>query len=121
MLTNLILIQSLGPGGPEISLKSQVNTGIVLDGIKVIHGVQRYNPEKSAPKIGKGEHFLTYFPEQDKWWISDTSGTKIQSLLTEDLRVSLVWRSVCFQTQEEMENWDPKKSNINGTEILAEI
>ena len=121
IIYRILLIEYLGPGGPEISLKSQVNTGTVLDGIKVIHGVQRYNPDKSAPKIGKGEHFLTYYPEQDKWWISDTSGTKIKSLLTEDLRVSLVWRSVCFQTQQEMENWDPKKSKVNSTEILQKL
>ena len=98
-----------------------MNTGIVLDGIKVIHGVQRYFPQKSAPKIGKGEHFLTFYAEQDVWWISDASGTKLQKLRTEDLRVSLVWRSVCFQTQNEMENWDPKKSSVNGTEILDKL
>ena len=45
----------------------------------------------------------------------------MQSLNTSDLRVSLVWRSVCFKTKSEMENWDPKKSEINGTEILLEL
>ena len=66
-LTDLLF---LGPGGPEVSVKSQVNTGIVLDGIKVIHGVQRYRPDKTAPAIGRGEHFLTYHPDEDIWWIT---------------------------------------------------
>ena len=67
LLTDLMF---LGPGGPEVSVKSQVNTGIVLDGIKVIHGVQRYRPDKTAPSIGRGEHFLTYHPDEDIWWIT---------------------------------------------------
>ena len=45
----------------------------------------------------------------------------MQSLITSDLRVSLVWRSVCFKTKSEMENWDPKIYKINGTEILLEL
>ena len=64
---------------------------------------------------------MTYNPEADIWWITDPNGEKIQSLKTSDLRVSLVWRSVCFKTENEMENWDPKKSKINGTEILMEL
>ena len=49
-----------GPGGPALSLNSEVNTGIVLDGIKVINGVQRFQPGRMAPPIGKEPTTLVY-------------------------------------------------------------
>ncbi len=49
-----------GPGGPVVSLESRVNSGIVVDGIRVIHGVQRYRPNDLVPSIDKRQHMLIY-------------------------------------------------------------
>ena len=106
-----------------ISVKSEANTGLVLDGIKVIHGVERYRPRDKSPKIGKGEHFLTFHPDlKQNWILTDPKGDILRSYNTSDLRVSLVWRSVCFKSEQEMESWDPKMPpKIDGKEILQTL
>lgn len=104
-------------------MKSNVNTGIVLDGIKVIHGVDRYRPENQAPVISKGQHFLTYHQESDDWWITNPNATNIMSYKTSDLRVSLVWRSICFKTEAEMKSWEPQSNDVvvDGGKILSDL
>ena len=110
-----------GPGAPEVTLESKANSGIVLDGIKVIHGVERFRPKDKTPKIGKGKHLLTYHESEDIWKVTNPQGLTIQSYNTSDLRVSLVWRSICFQSKNEMESWDPKNAKINGKEFLRRL
>ena len=124
-----------GPGGQEVSFESKANTGLVLDGIKVIHGVERFNPGYSAPDIDKGEHFLTYTGSNEAiiifvsykiclirdfvknyfqiWNLSNSSGAILRQYSSQDLRISLVWRSICFKTEHELAQFgDPQDAQL---------
>ena len=41
-------------------LPADANSGVVVDGIKVIHGVQRFLPGREAPNIGKARANMVY-------------------------------------------------------------
>ena len=110
-----------GPGAPEVSVSTQTNSGIVLDGVKVIHGVERFRPDHQAPRMGKGKHSLTYHESEDVWKVTDPKGTLIQTCNTSDFRISLAWRSLCFQSKEAMDSWDPKSAQIDATEFLRRM
>ena len=110
-----------GPGAPDVSVTTQTNSGIVLNGVKVIHGVERFRPDHQAPRMGKGKHSLTYHKSEDVWKVTDSQGGLIQTYNTSDFRISLAWRSLCFQSKEEMDSWDPKSAKINATEFLKRL
>lgn len=107
-----------GPGGEAVSVKSQANTGIVLDGIKVIHGVERFWPSRTAPTIGKGHNQLIYEEEEDLWHLINEHGTTVTKYKTEDLRISLVWRSICFRNEQHRRDWDPENTVYDGQQVL---
>ena len=45
---------------PVKILPADANSGVVVDGIKVIHGVQRFLPGREAPNIGKARANMVY-------------------------------------------------------------
>ena len=63
---------------------------------------------------------LSFDSSTEKWDLTNSQNEKLANYSTSDLRISLVWRSVCFKTKAEMESWDPKNSQnqVNGEEIL---
>ena len=49
------------PGAEAKDVGSESNTGVVLDGIQVIHGAERFNPgTRKAPAIGKNPAEMKY-------------------------------------------------------------
>ena len=66
-------------------------------------------------------HMLIFQPSLDRWVAR--GGSDPSTLLGEynphDLRVSLVWRSLCFKDEEERKQWDPKKTDFDVEEILT--
>lgn len=102
------------------------NSAIVVDGAQVVHGTVPYRDNQFSagliakykkahginstasffpdpPQIRKGEDFqLHYRPETDDWAFFDPKKTGPQRIYkTEDLRVSLVWRSRCFKDEQD--------------------
>ena len=39
----------------------------------------------------------------------------------EDIRISLVWRTVCFKSEEEKELWEPKTSKFDNEVALQVV
>ncbi len=49
-----------GPGAEPITAEADANTGLIIDGIKVIHGTNRFLPQKTSPSLTKEPTELKY-------------------------------------------------------------
>lgn len=62
--------------------------------------------------------FCSFFQKDDKWEVRNPEGTVLGEYRTEDLRMTLVWRSLCFKTEDERKAWNPKKMSFDPQEAL---
>jgi len=117
----------LYPGdGSSVEVPATPNTGLVLDGVKVMHGVQRFQFSKSAPVVGKDK--MELFHKGDDIWIvrkgnSDDESDVVATYKTQDLRISLVWRSICFPTAQHRDQWDPRfvAENMTTEKVILKL
>lgn len=111
-----------GPGGPVTSFPSNANTGSVLDGIKVIHGVNRFMPGRVAPNIGKRVAKLMLDEgSQDSWTLVNEDQEVLGQYNMNELRITLVWRSLCFESEEQRSKWNPKSTTFNAEDALQAL
>jgi hypothetical protein len=101
-----------GPSYPMQSLKAIPNTGVVLDGSVVPHGVEPFG-KLSVPPLKMNPNYqyeLRRSPQNGDWAIWQVEDPQNPQLVsdyypTDELRVSLVWRARCFKDEEEKDAW----------------
>lgn len=106
------------PDGIEHEMKSFdaiSNTGIVLDGSVVSHGVYPFgNDEFIYLDPNRLYELRKIESESYQWGVFDVDINKLVSRIYDqnELRVSFVWRSRCFKDENERERWKstPKMS-----------
>lgn len=106
--------------------KSDFNSAVLVDGTHVVHGVERYMPERERPPIEKNElYYVAYNQKNDSWDLFDTKHKRIlASYADNEVRVSLVWRVHCFKSDEEQQAYkDSSKNapNMSIDEVLTEL
>jgi hypothetical protein len=93
-----------GPSGPSITVPSAYNHAIVLDGCRVVHGVDRYRPDADLPVLKKTDRTELDHVGGGVWHLK-VNGTVIREYRSEDLRISLAWRARCFRDADEQKRW----------------
>lgn len=81
------------------------NTGIVLDGSVVAHGVYPFGHGDSLKM--NPHHRYQLVENSGNWiiWNVDQEYSLNQTFEADDFRVSLVWRSRCFASEKEKQEW----------------
>lgn len=93
--------------------KSEFNSAILVDGTHVVHGVERYMPERESPPIEKnGAYYVSYNKNNNSWDLYDSIDDRVlSSYLDNDVRTSLVWRVHCFNSEEEKLSYHDSSKN----------
>ena len=95
-----------GPGGEMKTIRSKRGNAIIMDGGLVPHGGGRVAEAHKVANHGKKDwfHHLEY-QGNDTWYLmvreNEENDHIIDSVKTEDLRMSFVWRGLCFKNKEE--------------------
>ncbi len=53
--------------------------------------------------------------------MKNESGDLIGTYNTNELRITLVWRSICFKDEKDQKSWDPKNTKFDPEEALMVI
>ena len=98
--------------------KSEYNSAILVDGTHVVHGVERYMPEREHPPIEKNVLYYVAFNKSNNiWGLYDSKNNVLKSYKEEDIRISLVWRVHCFNDEKERQAYHDPRKNAPDTSI----
>jgi len=88
--------------GHVSTMSSSPLSGNLVDGSKSIHAATVYRPDKKAPFIDKNNDVVLRYAGDEKWELVDLTNDKhIADYTSDDLRISLVYRARCFETEED--------------------
>lgn len=97
--------------GKYVILKSVPNQAILLDGSKVIHGVDRYKPSELPPLYSHNHLYTMKFDHKaDRWYLRDSADNHLRSYYRNDVKLLVVWNSLCFASQAEKEKFNNMKN-----------
>jgi hypothetical protein len=87
--------------------------GSIVDGSKIVHAALVYRPNVKAPKLNKShKNELIYLGEEN--WQLQSNGQIVNNYTTNDLRISIVYRARCFESEERAKHFN----NLPEEEIL---
>lgn len=76
-------------------------SGSAVDGAKMIHSAGVYKPNMLPPTLSKDKHNKLVYAGDEKWELREDNKT-VRQYDTNDLRMTLVYRSRCFEDEEAM-------------------
>jgi hypothetical protein len=100
-----------GPGNKVDVYPPVRNSAIILDGSKIMHGTEPFRPSEDykLPLLDRSDVNELRFNGNGKWTIS-ANGKSKGEIDTQDLRISLVWRTRCFKDADEQKRWKETKT-----------
>ena len=115
------------------------NSAIMLDGSLIPHGTAMFRPKERytlpVEKLRRGAPTALQFepaaassssPQQSKGtsggrWILRVDDSPVREYTPEQVRISLVWRAMCFATEADRERYHSPDGKLNPTLELAEV
>jgi hypothetical protein len=108
--------------GKASAMKPTPFTGNAIDGSKTVHAAKVYYPSRTPPMLDKGRVNSLNYLGDDKWEVR-ADGEVVATYDTDELRMSLVYRARCFESQAHVEEYhrtrDDPATFIPLEEILA--
>jgi len=104
---------------PEVVLPTP-RAGTAVDGSKTVHAANVYQQHLSIPTIDKNNETLLVYkgdPEEDNGvWTLSSNGHFARNYTTSDLRISIVYRAFCFESEDESKKFrqDPTDKTTMG-------
>jgi len=95
-----------GPGGEMRQIVPKRGSGVIMDGGAIPHGGQRIAEHHNVANHGSKDQFhRVEYQSNDTWYIMNDDDI-ISAVHTDDLRLSFVWRGLCFDSKEHAESYD---------------
>lgn len=73
-------------------------SGSAVDGSKMIHSAGVFRPNETPPSLSKDKHNSLIYVGDEKWELKEENKT-IRQYDTNDLRMTVVYRSRCFESE----------------------
>ena len=89
-----------GPGADAMELKPKRGQAILMDGGRMIHGVARTAPGYQVAAIDKDVFNRIEYQGNNTWYLL-SDDELIDVFKTSDLRMTFVWRGLCFHDEAE--------------------
>ena len=101
------------------------NSAIILDGSLIPHGTALFRPGQASSlpvhlMNRNGTTTLEYVKGEDRWALQ-VDGRRVKSYALEDVRISLVWRAMCFASKSERARYHSYDQTINPDITMEEI
>ncbi|CBY30379.1 unnamed protein product [Oikopleura dioica] len=111
-----------GPGADAQEIKPKRGQAILMDGGRMIHGVARTAPGYNVASIDK-DYFNRLEYQGNNTWYLLSDKELIDVFQTEDLRMTFVWRGLCFRDEAERIkiSYHKKKSSNNWSSICMKL
>lgn len=112
-----------GPGAPAKSLPPKRGQAIMMDGGRMIHGVERTGPGYHSAHMIKGHFNRVEYQGNDTWYVM-ANDDLVDVFKTEEFRMTFVWRSLCFRSENEKIEFDrhiEKEEFIPHEEIFEKL
>ncbi|CBY35378.1 unnamed protein product [Oikopleura dioica] len=94
-----------GPGADALELKPKRGQAILMDGGRMIHGVARTAPGYQVAAIDKDLFNRIEYQGNNTWYLL-SDDELIDVFKTEDLRMTFVWRGLCFHDEAEKSKFE---------------
>ena len=102
--------------------------GTVVDGSKTIHAAQVYDRNQLPPPIDKNTRTVLSHEGSDHWKVTSQDGNVLRNYTTDDLRISIVYRARCFESEQRALEFREQLKGAAGTggrlsldEVLATL
>jgi len=95
-----------GPGGGAKTIPIKRGHGVIMNGGKIVHGGRRINEEYKAKNFGSKDSFQRLEYQGNGTWYLLSNQHIIDHFKTEDLRISFVWRGLCFKSEQEANSYE---------------
>ena len=99
-----------GPGAEPLELKPKRGQAILMDGGRMIHGVARTAPGYQVAAIDKDLFNRIEYQGNDTWYLL-SDDELIDVFKTDDLRMTFVWRGLCFHDEAEKSKFEQQLKN----------
>jgi len=111
-----------GPEKVMSKVQPYPRTGTVVDGSKTVHAAMTYQPEADFPDLDKDAKNTLVYTGDDEWSLRVNDNT-VRTYHTEDLRITIVYRGKCFESQEEAIQYQnfPKEDLMELETILNQL
>ena len=105
-----------GPGAPAQSLPPKRGQAIIMDGGRMLHGVERTHPGFLNGHLRKGAFNRIEHQGNDTWYMMSNEDI-VQVFKTDDFRMTFVWRGLCFRDEEERAKFELQLENEEYTDL----
>lgn len=100
-----------GPGGPMKTIKAKRGSAVIMDGGEIPHGGGRIAEHYKVRNHGSKDFFHRLeYQGNNTWYLIVRRDAEnddiIDKLHTDDLRVSFVWRGLCFDNKEQADMYE---------------
>ena len=75
--------------------------GSVVDGSKTVHAALVYRPQDLPPVMDKSRNNALTLDRESGDWVLSADGEELRRYTWDDLRISIVYRARCFESDEE--------------------
>jgi hypothetical protein len=107
-----------GPAGPATVAPRKYNAALVVDGVRVVHGVERYFPDTQVPPLSKDSEIGLRYDGAGSWDLVSDGDVKA-TYPQEELRLSLVWRARCHASEEARDAYLAKHQTGWGEDLIT--
>ncbi|CAJ0566599.1 unnamed protein product, partial [Mesorhabditis spiculigera] len=94
--------------------------GSFVDGSKVIHAATIYYPHRQPPIMDKSADNKLVYQGADKWTLT-SNGNALKTFKTDDLRMTIVYRARCFESEAKKEEFTRIRETKEGVKHVDEI
>ena len=100
-----------GPGGERKTIRAKRGSAVIMDGGQIPHGGGRIAEDYKVKNHGSKDFFHRLEHQgNDTWYLivrrDEENDDIIDKLHTDDLRVSFVWRGLCFDNKEQADSYE---------------
>ena len=99
-----------GPGADAQEIKPKRGQAILMDGGRMIHGVARTAPGYDVAAIDKDFFNRLEYQGNNTWYLLSDKEL-IDVFKTEELRMTFVWRGLCFHDEAEKTKFEKHLEN----------
>eukprot|EP00164_Ancoracysta_twista_P016045 GFYU01026769.1.p1 GENE.GFYU01026769.1~~GFYU01026769.1.p1 ORF type:complete len:459 (-),score=61.12 GFYU01026769.1:179-1555(-) len=105
-----------------VVVPAQSNTAVIINGDRVVHGIEPYRPEDELPSLDKDIQYSLRCIGKDQWHLRDGPLKKGSNVLrtytTDELRIAFVWRLRCFRDDAELNRFERKEKPLSLEFVL---
>ena len=100
-----------GPGGEMKTIPAKRGNAVIMDGGMIPHGGGRVAEGYKVKNVGSKNNFVRLeFQGNDTWYLMSKTDAEndhvVDTMKTEDLRISFVWRGLCFDNKEQADGYE---------------